>query len=127
MKALPYISKYITIYLILYLLKYIGIPSVLEMTLIVVPIINYVILKSVIFKKLEDDTKTDKKDIIKPFLITTTIFNLIFFYLVQYSYQFILIIIISNIIEFIIIKNQREVIYNETQKNIENYFKKKTK
>ena len=120
-----YIIRYITILLIYHYIRYIGIPSIFSIHPLIIPIANYLALKFGIFHKLEDDKYTSKKDLFYPFLIFSTIFNIFFFFYYEYELLPIVTIVISNIVEFILIKSKKEEIDKMTKQAIEDYYKNK--
>lgn len=118
-----YPLKYIIAMLICHYVKYIGIPNIFTINLLIIPIANYLVLKGTVFHPLEKDNTNSKKDISNSFLLITTLFNIIFFFITGYELNYIIFLVTSNIIEFIIIRPIDEVRNEKTAQNIEDYFK----
>ena len=76
---------------------------------------------------LSKDLKVNKKDITKSFLIIASLFNIIFFRNLYFTKLEVSIIVVFNIIEFILMKPPIDKISIDTQKNIDEYFKRKKK
>ncbi len=107
---------------------FIGIPYHLYgIHILIMPFYNYLVLNRGIMVPLSKDFNINKEDIKKSFLIITSLFNIIFFYWLEFKILNIIIIVILNIIEFILMKPPVDKIVISTQKNIDDYFKKRTK
>lgn len=91
------------------------------------PFYNYLVLNRGIMIPLSKDLKVNKKDITKSFLIITSLFNIIFFRNLYFTKLEVSIIVVLNIIEFILMKPPIDKINIDTQKNIDEYFKRKKK
>ena len=113
--------RYIVMVLIAYYINYLGIPNLYTINLLIIPFLNYLIIKWGVIKVLND--KITKKDICSPFLLITTLFNIIFFYINQFDTMIIFTIVFVNIVQFIIIKPKEENVKSTTEKNIKEYFK----
>jgi hypothetical protein len=124
-KVIEYSMKYILMVVIAnYLNLVIGYIPNLYSIIILIPIINYLILTWGTIRPLEND-KIYKKDIYLPFLIITSLFNVIFFAIQSIYIINIFIIVISNIVEFHLMKPKKERIKDITDKNIKEYFDNK--
>lgn len=121
--ALNYSCRYILMVLIAHYIKKIGIESLYTINLLIIPFLNYIILQWGVIKVLNGNDKVTKKDIFKPFLLITTLFNIIFFYIEQFNSMTVFTIVFVNIVEFMIIKPKKESIIFETDKSIKEYFK----
>jgi hypothetical protein len=115
--------EYMKIMLILFLIKNIGVPDILELNFLLTGIIIYFVNRYVIFKL--DYNQIVKKNIALKHLTVTTLFNILILFLLKYQYQYYFIIVFSNIITFIVIKQKYIDLKKVTNKNIENYFKDK--
>ena len=115
--------RYILMVLIAYYINYLGIPSLYTINLLVILLLNYLIIKWGVIKVLNENDKATKKDIFSPFLLITTLFNIIFFYINQFDTMIIFTIVFVNIVQFIIIKPKEENVKSATDKNIKEYFK----
>lgn len=121
--ALNYSCRYIIMVLIAHYIKKIGIESLYTINLLIIPFLNYLILQWGVIKVLNENDKITKKDIFLPFLLITTSFNIIFFYIEQFNTMTVFTIVFVNIVEFMIIKPKNESIKFEANKNIKEYFK----
>ena len=121
--ALNYSCRYIIMVLIAHYIKKIGIESLYTINLLIIPFLNYLILQWGVIKVLNENDKITKKDIFLPFLLITTSFNIIFFYIEQFNTMTVFTIVFVNIVEFMIIKPKKESIIFETDKSIKEYFK----
>ena len=115
--------RYILMVLIAYYINYLDIPSLYTINLLVILLLNYLIIKWGVIKVLNENDKATKKDIFSPFLLITTLFNIIFFYINQFDTMIIFTIVFVNIVQFIIIKPKEENVKSATDKNIKEYFK----
>lgn len=97
------IAHYVTIY-------FIGIPSLYTVSPLTVLVIHFAVLLWGVIKPLDKDSKVQKKDIFWPFIITTTVFNTIFFYFQQVDTNLLITINFVNIIEFILLRPRSEVL-----------------
>ena len=128
-RILKYSFKYILIILITHFTcQYlIGIPNLYKIHISIMPFYNYLLLNRGIMIPLSKDLKVNKKDIMKSFLIITSLFNIIFFRNLYFTKLEVSIILVLNIIEFILMKPPIDKISIATQKNIDEYFKRKKK
>ena len=128
-RILKYSFKYILIIVLTHFIcQYlIGIPNLYKIHIAVMPFYNYLVLNRGIMIPLSKDLKVNKKDITKSFLIITSLFNIIFFRNLYFTKLEVSIIVVLNIIEFILMKPPIDKINIDTQKNIDEYFKRKKK
>jgi hypothetical protein len=107
-KVIEYSVKYILMVIIAnYINLVIGYIPNLYSLIILIPIINYLILMWGIIRPLEND-RISKKDIYSPFLIITSLFNIVFFSIQSFDIMHISIIVISNIVEFRLMSTEKE-------------------
>lgn len=128
-RILKYSIKYILIiYITNFMCQYIiGIPNLYKIHIAIMPFYNYLVLNRGTMIPLSKDLKVSKKDIAKSFLIITSLFNIIFFRNLYFTKLEVSIIVVFNIIEFILMKPPIDKISIDTQKNIDEYFKRKKK
>lgn len=132
--VLKYPFKYIIIFIITHLicvyligLPKMGISTLYDFHIVIVPFFNYLVLSRGIMLPLSKDLKVKKKGITNNFLIITSLFNLLFYGYLDFTMLEIGIIIATNIMEFILMKPQIDNIAIATQKNIDEYFNKRRK
>lgn len=123
-KILKYVGKYMFFMWLPHTMSKIGPVSIYSYSILIIPVINYLALLWGVFRPISKINELTKKDIFTPFLIISSITNIIFFSLAGYNTSIIFVVVITNILEFIIIKPENEKIEKQTKKNIENYFKK---
>lgn len=104
-------------------MSFIGLTSVYDLPYYIILIYHYIIIKLGVFYKLEKDARYQKKEIQKSYLILTSLFNIIFFFLYLKDSSLFLFVSIINIFLILFLKPKKEKITATTQKNIENYFK----
>jgi hypothetical protein len=133
-QIIKYSLYYIFIFLITHFIwvYFIGVPKIGISTLykthiIIAPFYNYLVLSKGVIQPLDKDLKVKKKDITNIFLIITSLFNFFFYRYLNFNMLEIGIIVISNIIEFLLIKPPVHKVAIITQKNIDDYFKKRKK
>jgi hypothetical protein len=124
-KVIEYSVKYILMVIIAnYINLVIGFIPNLYSLIILIPIINYLVLMWGIIKPLNKE-KISKKDMHLPFIVVTSIFNIIFFSIQSFDILHISIIVISNIVEFHLMNTEKVKIKDITGKNIKEYFHNK--
>jgi hypothetical protein len=122
-KVLYYSVRYELIIILAHYIKSIGINSLYTFSLLVIPVINYLALLWGVIRPLNDDNTIEKKDIFWPFLIITTLVNIIFFYTQQFNTMTVFFVVVTNIVEFLLMKPKKDNIGETTRQNIEDYFK----
>lgn len=128
-QVLKYSFTYIFIMLMTHFvcLYLIGMPNLYDIHILIVPFYNYLVLDRGIMLPLSKKINITKKDIMISFLIITSLFNIIFYWLIEFTITEIIIIVIINIIEFVLMKPPVDKMVIATQKNIDEYFKKRRK
>lgn len=122
LKILSYSIKYFLLMIIFhYIGSVIGVGSLYSYSLFVIPVLNYLALLWVVIRPLEEDTIL-KKEMAPGFIIISSILNITFFSIAQFDYIVILVILFSNIVEFMIMKTKKETLDEITLKNIDDYY-----
>lgn len=104
-RIITYCVKYI-LFVILFSVgsAFLGVPCLYSIPL-AVPFLTYLVLVWSIIRPLEQDTKIKKEDLLLPMFVVTTIFNVLFFYVIRRMDLLITIfIIVTNMVEFLILK-----------------------
>ncbi|MDD2518376.1 MAG: hypothetical protein PHI05_02555 [Bacilli bacterium] len=122
-KSLKYVGKYMIFMWLPHTMSKIGTVSIYSYSILIIPVINYLALLWGVFRPISKTNELTKQDVFIPFLIISSITNILFFYFSGYNNSIIFMVVITNIIEFIIMKPEKEKIDNQTKKNIDNYFK----
>ncbi len=108
LKALSYSIKYFLLIMIFhYIGLVVGVGSLYSYSLFVIPVLNYLSLLWAVIRPLEDEDGISKKDIATCFIIITSLLDIFFFTFLEFDYIAILVILFSNIIEFIIMKPRK--------------------
>jgi hypothetical protein len=107
-KTLSYSIKYFLLMIIFhYIGSVIGVGSLYSYSLFIIPVLNYLALMWTVIRPLEAEDEIEKKDIAIGFIIITSVLNICFFAFAKFDYIAILVILFSNIIEFIIMKPKK--------------------
>ncbi|MFA5603627.1 MAG: hypothetical protein WDA12_02080 [Bacilli bacterium] len=123
-KSLKYVGKYMIFMWLPHTMSKIGPVSIYSFSILIIPVINYLALLWGVFRPISKSNELTKQDIFIPFLIISSITNTLLFHFTGYNNSIIFVIVITNIIEFLIMKPENKKINYQTKKNIENYFKR---
>lgn len=123
-KIIPYIFNYALFMILGHLIIYLGITSIYRLPIYILPLFNFLAISYTIKYPMERKRDIAKSKIFIPFLILTTIIDSLIVFFAEPYFTVWIVLIISNGIELYLMKPAPERIKEESQKNIDEYFKK---
>jgi len=107
-----------------HLISRIGLTSIYRLPIYMLPAFNLLAISYAIKYPMERKKDVTKSEIFIPLLITTTIVDTLIVIFAEPYFAVWITLIISNAIELYLMKPATEKIKEETQKNIDEYYKK---
>lgn len=122
MKIIFYFSHYVIFLLLGNFIKYLGIPSIYELPVLILIPFNYLAIIYGIKYPLEKRKDVKYSKIKIQLIILSSIFDTIIILIFEPTLIAWIILTLSTIIMLLLIRPKHEIIQNETQKNIDEYF-----
>ena len=118
-----YVLRYVVVILLGYFIKFIGLPSIYDLSFLLYIPFNYVAISYGILNPVNKRKDVSYNKIIKPYIVMTSLIAFLFAWLISKDIFNGLILAVINIIELLCIKPS--FIKNDqiTSQNIDDYFK----
>lgn len=119
-----YVLRYVVVILLGYFIKFIGLPSIYDLSFLLYIPFNYVAISYGILNPVNKRKDVSYNKIIKPYIVMTSLIAFLFAWLISKDIFNGLILAVINIIELLCIKPSFIKNNQITSKNIDDYFKK---
>lgn len=119
-----YVLRYVVVILLGYFIKFIGLPSIYDLSFLIYIPFNYIAISYGILNPVNKRKDVSYNKIIKPYIVMTSLIAFLFAWLISKDIFNGLILAVINIIELLCIKPSFIKNNQITSKNIDDYFKK---
>ena len=119
-----YVLRYVVVILLGYFIKFIGLPSIYDLSFLLYIPFNYVAISYGILNPVNKRKDVSYNKIIKLYIVITSLIAFLFAWLISKDIFNGLILAVINIIELLCIKPSFIKNNQITSKNIDDYFKK---
>ncbi|MBD9075075.1 hypothetical protein EGP91_03625 [bacterium] len=119
-----YVLRYVVVILLGYFIKFVGLPSIYDLSFLIYIPFNYIAISYGILNPVNKRKDVSYNKLIKPYIVITSLIAFLFVWLISKDVFNGLILVVINIIELLCIKPSFIKNNQIISQNINDYFKK---